>query len=525
MDGAPEGAVGPPGVSLDPDQQRSMVGDGIRMTDTLSTTTPVTTGLYIGGAERSTEDVLEVVDPARPGVVVGHAAAASKDDVADAVAAAKAAYPAWSALSATERAARMAAAVEGIADERDEDARVLSLENGKIRQEAWIDALVFEIRWQLALSLADEVERSTVLPPAPGIPVETTVGYQPVGVVTVIVPFNWPIAILAASLPHALLAGNTAIVKPPPSTPLATARLVQRVAEKLPPGVLNVVTGRDGEMAGLIDNPDVAKVCFTGSVNGGKRIMEMAARSLTRVTLELGGNDPAIIRADAVLDDDHLDRLFGAIYDTTGQICMNAKRVYAHRSRMDELVSGLAARLEKVVLGHGLAEGTTMGPLHQPAQKAFVAEIVEEAKASGATVLEFGKLPAGELADGNFLRPAIVVDPDPSLRVVTQEQFGPVIPVIPFDDDAEAVRLANDTWAGLCASIWTADADAATRLGGQLECGYVWVNDHGAARLDLRAPFGGMKHSGMGREQGIEGVRAFQDTRSIAHPAPGAAAH
>jgi acyl-CoA reductase-like NAD-dependent aldehyde dehydrogenase len=490
------------------------------MTDTLSTTAPVTTGLYINGEERPTAETLEVVDPAKPGVVVGAAAAATKEDVADAVAAAKAAYREWSALSAQDRAAQMAAAIEGIADDRDEDARILSLENGKIRMEAWIDALVFEIRWQLALSLAGEVEQAKVLSPAPGIPVETTVAYQPLGVVTIIVPFNWPIAILAASLPHALLAGNTVIVKPPPSTPLATTRLVQRVAEKLPPGVLNIVTGRDSEMAGLIQNDDVAKVCFTGSVNGGKRIMEMAARSLTRVTLELGGNDAAIIREDAVLDDDHLDRLFGAIYDTTGQICMNAKRVYVHRSRKDELVAGLTKRLEKVVLGHGLAEGTTMGPLHQPAQKAFVAEIVEEAKDAGATVLEFGELPEGEMAGGNFLRPAIVVDPDPELRVVTQEQFGPVIPVIAFDDDAEAVRLANDSWGGLCGSVWTADAGAATRIGGQLECGYVWVNDHGAARLDLRAPFGGMKHSGMGREQGIEGVRAFQDTRSIAHPRP-----
>ena len=331
---------------------------------------------------------------------------------------------------------------------------------------AWVDALVFQIRWQLALSLAGEVEATRVLPPAPGIPVQTTVAYQPIGVVTVIVPFNWPIAILAAALPHALLAGNTAIVKPPPTTPLATTRLVQRVAEKLPPGVLNVITGRDSEMTGLIDNPDVAKVCFTGSVNGGKRIMEMAARSLTRVTLE----------------------------------------------------PGLSARLDNVVLGHGLAEGTTMGPLHQPAQKAFVADIIDEAKASGATVLEFGELPDGDLADGNFLRPALVIDPDPALRVVTQEQFGPVVPVIPYDDD-EAVRMANDTWAGLGASVWTADTDTDTRLGGQLECGYVRVNDHGANRPDLRAPFGGMRHSGMGREQDIEGVRAFQDTRSITHTA------
>ena len=245
-----------------------------------------------------------------------------------------------------------------------------------------------------------------------------------------IVPFNWPIAILGASLPHALLAGNTAIVKPPPSAPLATARVVQRIAEKLPPGVLNVVTGADENMAGLIQNTDIAKVCFTGSVGGGKRIMEMASSTLTRVTLELGGNDAAVFLEDAIIDDVHLDRLYAAIYDTTGQICMNAKRVYVHRSRLDEVVDGLSARLDKAVIGYGLDEGTTMGPLHSSAQKAFVEEIIQEAKDAGADVREFGELPGGELAGGNFLRPAIVVDPDPSLRVVTQEQFGPVIPII-----------------------------------------------------------------------------------------------
>ncbi|MFD1492444.1 MULTISPECIES: aldehyde dehydrogenase family protein [Microbacterium] len=481
------------------------------------TSAGVRTGLYIGGAERFTDDVLSVADPAKPGAVVGQAAAASAADVADAVAAANSAFPGWAALGAAERARMMAEAIAGIADDRDEDAAILSQENGKVRMEAWVDALVFEIRWNLALMLADEVEKGHTLPVVPGaIPVSTEVAYQPLGAVTVIVPFNWPIAILGAALPHALLAGNTAIVKPPPSAPLATTRVVQRVAEKLPPGVLNVVTGRDADMAGLIQNTDVAKVCFTGSVNGGKRMMEMASKTLTRVTLELGGNDAAVFLEDAILDDTHLDRLFAAIYDTTGQICMNAKRVFVHRSRMDELVAGLEARLNTVVLGYGLDEGTTMGPLHQPAQKAFVEEIIQEAKDAGADVREFGELPTGDLAGGNFLRPAIVVDPDLQLRVVTQEQFGPVIPIIPFDDEDEAVRMANDTWGGLCGSVWTADPTAAQRVGSQLVCGYVWVNDHGATRLDLRAPFGGMKQSGMGREQGIEGVRAFQDTRSIA---------
>ncbi|MCU1523052.1 MAG: aldehyde dehydrogenase family protein [Arthrobacter sp.] len=496
------------------------------MTDRTSTMAPIATGLYIGGEARETNETLAVADPGKPGTVVGYAASASKQDVDDAVAAAKAAFPAWSVLSSRERAAKLAAAIEGIADLRDEDAAILSQENGKVRMESWVDALVFEIRFQLALSLADDVDRVKVLEPAPGIPVTTSVAYQPLGVVTVIVPFNWPIAILAAALPQALLAGNTAIVKPPPTAPLATTRLVQRVAEKLPAGVLNVVTGKDSEMGALIQNEDIAKVCFTGSVNGGKRIMEMASKSLTRVTLELGGNDAAIFLEDAVLDETHLDRLHAAIFDSTGQICMNAKRVYVHRSRLDELVPGLSARLDKVVIGYGLDEGTTMGPLHSPVQKAFVAEIIEEAKAAGADVREFGELPTDpELQGGNFLRPALVISPPPELRVVTQEQFGPVIPIIPFDTEEEAIAAANGSWGGLGGSVWTADVDKANRVGAQLVCGYVWVNDHGATRLDLRAPFGGMKQSGMGREQGIEGVRAFQDTRSIAHLDEAAATH
>lgn len=483
-----------------------------------------TTALYIGGQQRETASQLAVADPAKPGTIVGYAAAAAEQDAADAVAAAKAAFPAWSALSGQQRAAMMLDAITGVDALRDEDAAILSQENGKIRLEAWIDALVFELRWRLALGLADEVEVGKVLAPAPGIPVTTTVAYQPLGVVTVIVPFNWPIAILGASLPHALLAGNTAIVKPPPTAPLATARVVQRVAEKLPPGVLNVVTGPDANMTPLIQSPDVAKVCFTGSVGGGKRIMELASKTLTRVTLELGGNDAAIILDDAILDDTHLDRLYAAIFDTTGQICMNAKRIYVHRSRLPEVVDGLSARLQRARLGYGLDAETTMGPLHSPVQKAFVQELVEEAKASGAQVIEFGELPGGELEGGNFVRPAIVVDPHPSLRVVAHEQFGPVIPILPFDTEEQAIRAANDTWSGLCGSVWTADADRANRVGGQLVCGYVWVNDHGATRLDLRAPFGGMKQSGIGREQGIEGVRAFQDTRSIAHLDPEALA-
>src|SRR6202041_1705079 len=206
----------------------------------------VSTVLYIGGKERATADKMPIADPAKPNVVVGYAACAGTQDVSDAVAAAKAAYPAWAALPPQERAQKMLAALAGIAENRDDDAAILSQENGKIRLEAWIDSLVLELRWKLALGLAAEVNVSKLLPAIPGaIPVATTVAYQPLGVVPIIVPFNWPVAILGASLPHALLAGNTVIVKPPLTAPLATARIVERIAKQLPPGVLKVITGVD----------------------------------------------------------------------------------------------------------------------------------------------------------------------------------------------------------------------------------------------------------------------------------------
>jgi acyl-CoA reductase-like NAD-dependent aldehyde dehydrogenase len=479
--------------------------------------TLIRTPLFIDGRERRAEQTTPIVDPASPSRIVGEAAAASADDVSDAVAAARRAFPAWANLSIPERAEMITRAAARSDADWQEDARTLCRENGKVLRECLRDTSMLERRSHLVAGLADELRQERTYPATTDHPTSTLVTHQPLGVVTIIVPFNWPVGILSSALPYALLAGNTVVVKPPRTAPLATVRIAARMASKLPPGVLNVVTGEDEVMSGLIASEDIAKVCFTGSVGGGKRIMAMAASTLTRVTLELGGNDAALVLEDAVLDDENLDRLFVASFSTAGQVCMNVKRIYAHRSRLDEIVAGFATRLERTVLGHGLDEGTTIGPLHSPAQASFVEELIADAVAAGADVRRFGSVPEDEsLRQGNFVRPALVVDADPQLRVVDEEQFGPVIPIIAVDSDEDGLRLANDSWAGLGGSVWSADEERARALATRLECGYAWINDHGAPRLDLRAPFGGVKQSGMGREQGIEGIRAFQDTRAVA---------
>ncbi|MGP4022454.1 aldehyde dehydrogenase family protein [Actinomadura sp. 3N407] len=475
----------------------------------------IKTDLFIDGESRTADDTLRVIDPADGVSVVGYAAAAGAEQASDAVAAADRAFPAWAARTPRERAGLLIAALAPLEADRPVAAEILTRENGKIRMESVIDCIVFEKRFRLAAELADQVGHVTRLA-AP--PVRTEISYLPLGVVTIIVPFNWPLAILAASLPQALLAGNTVVVKPPPTTPLAAVHVVRQVAQALPPGVLNVVTGADDEIgAALIEDARVRKVCFTGSVAGGRRIMSMAAPSLTRVALELGGNDPGIVLADADLGPEPMRRLFSGTFDSTGQICMALKRLYVHRSRYDEVVEGLSALLETTRLGHGLDEQVTMGPLHSPRQLDYVRELLAQARDSGAEVREFGEAADGaDLTRGNFIRPSLVLDPPGDARVVTEEQFGPTLPILPFDD---AVARADDGWSGLCSSVWTSDLDRAAALAARLRTGYTFVNAHGAGHLDERAPFGGFNQSGMGREMGIEGIREFMDTHSVGFPA------
>jgi acyl-CoA reductase-like NAD-dependent aldehyde dehydrogenase len=473
------------------------------------------TPLLIGGEEREADEFFPVYDPSNRGLI-GYAAAASVADAEDAIRAAHEAWPAWAALSTAERVRLALVSLEGLDSDADERAELLVRENGKTRMEATIDPLVLIGRFHQAAAVAAHVDDEEALA---GPPFATTIAHVPVGVVTIIFPFNWPLAILGASLPFALMSGNTVVVKPPPTTPMSVVRTLRHLALALPPGVLNVVTGADVVVGPVVvGDPRVKHVCFTGSVGGGKQIMQAAAANLTRVTLELGGNDPAVVLHDAAFDAAEIERLAAATFMTTGQVCMAIKRLYVPRGRFDEVVSGLESVLTRTVVGSGLDPGVTMGPLHTERQRDLVVELVSEARTAGAEVREAGSF-ACDPDSGHYLLPSLVLDPGRELRIVTEEQFGPTLPVIPYDDEAEAIALANDTWSGLCSSVWSTDREHAMSVARQLRTGVTFFNNHNATAVDERAPFGGFNQSGIGRELGREGLLEFTETHVMSAPA------
>jgi len=496
--------------------------------------------LYVNGRELETKDWLEVKDPAAPQQTVGFAPLASEAQAREAVTAAYTAWADWSRLAPVARASALKRALGALSTEFDQRVELLVRENGKVRGEAEVELGVFSWRCELACELAEQLDAVTELPalkarPQPSLtedgseapkmkryvapPFRSQVSRMPVGVTTIIVPYNWPIAIAAASLPYALVAGNTVIVKPPPTAPLCLLRTLHLLAARLPPGVLNVVSGSNEAVAPLIRNEQVSRVVFTGSTGGGVAIMKMAAETMTRTTLELGGNDPALVLEDAMLDDAAIHRLVTASFLTSGQVCMGVKRIYVHRSRYDEVVSKMSEVLARYVVGHGLDPATTMGPLNNAKQRDIVLALRDDAAQRGYEVRELGTVSdsAGR-GGGYFLNPALVLNPDFDTRIVLEEQFGPALPICAYDDLPSLVARLNAEWAGLCSSVWTSDPERAASVARELRTGTTWVNNANAVAQDDRAPFGGFRMSGVGRELGIEGLYDFTELHTVTYP-------
>ena len=449
------------------------------------------------------DEIMEVIDPATE-EVFAISPAAGREHLEQAVAAARRASGDWRARSFKERAELIWRYTALLRERRHELGELLTREQGK----------------PVGQSVA-EFERGSALAEGMAgieIPVEVLLEddkrriemrYRPLGVVGIITPWNAPASLALGALSAALYTGNTVVLKPSPYTPLTTLRMGEVAQSVFPPGVVNVLAAGNELGQWMTEHPDIDKISFTGSVATGKKVLATASETLKRVTLELGGNDPAIILDDA--DPRAIAKsLFFACFVNSGQVCMAVKRVYAHESVYDELCSALVDEANAAKVGNGLDPDTKLGPLQNRMQFDKVSEILEDTKNNGATILTGGEIPD---RPGYFIPPTLVTDVDDDSRIVSEEQFGPVVPILKFTDPEDALRRANDTRYGLSGSVWTSDPARGKALAERMEVGTAWVNQHRA--VSAHVPFGGAKQSGLGRQYSIIGLKGYMEPQVV----------
>ncbi len=461
--------------------------------------------LLIDGKSVAASHHAPVANPSN-GDVVGYMPLASEADIDHAIAAAAQAFGNWSQTSSENRARACHAIADKIAEHAEELARLLTLEQGKplngMGSRFEIDGAIAWTRHTAELDLPVEILQDNDQG-------RVELHRKPIGVVGSITPWNWPVMIACWHIIPAVRTGNTVVIKPSPLTPLSTIRLVALINEVLPAGVVNVITGENSVGGVLSTHPGIAKLVFTGSTETGRKVMASAAATLKRLTLELGGNDAGIVLPDAD-PKAIIEGLFWGAFINNGQTCAALKRLYVHDSIYEEVCRGLADYASGVNIGDGLDETSILGPLQNEMQFNKVRELVDDARAHGARILTGG---APMDRPGYFYPVTLVADVDDGVRLVDEEQFGPVLPIIRYNDIDEVIARANRNPAGLGGSVWSSDVAKAKRYAVQLECGSVWINKHGA--IQPNAPFGGVKHSGIGVEFDLEGVKEFTTIQTV----------
>ncbi|MDT3669499.1 MAG: aldehyde dehydrogenase family protein [Aromatoleum sp.] len=464
--------------------------------------------MIINGQPVRAESTFDVINPAT-GEPFAQVQAGNATHVDAAVAAARAAFPGWSALPATERKRLLHEIGAIIEANMPELMELVTKESGKPLGGLNGIGSGMEVGGAIAWTHATADLELPVEVIQDNDDARVEVHRKPLGVVASITPWNWPLMIAIWHVIPALRAGNTVVMKPASSTPTATLRFVELANTILPPGVLNIITGESGVGSAIAKHPGIDKIVFTGSTPTGRSIMQNAAANLKRLTLELGGNDAGIVLPD--VDPKAIaPKLFGVGFHNNGQTCACLKRLYVHDSIYDDVVAELARIAGETVVDDGLAEGAQLGPVQNKAQLNFVRELVEDAKEQGARIVAGGKVKAGA---GFFFEPTVIADAKDGMRVVDEEQFGPVLPVIRYTDVDDAIRRANDNENGLGGSIWSNDRAKAAELALRLECGTAWINEHGA--LQPNAPFGGVKQSGLGVEFGSYGLAEYTSIQTL----------
>ncbi|MCW6535328.1 aldehyde dehydrogenase family protein [Sphingomonas lycopersici] len=466
--------------------------------------------LTIDGKPAPASETFAVIDPAT-GREFAQCPLATVAQLDQAVAAARAAFPGWAALPIEQRAAALNAIADALAAECDDLAALLSQEQGKpVRSAA--GEIQGSIHWiRTTAGFRPEIER---IDQADGSRAE--IHRKPLGVVGSITPWNFPVMIAIWHVMPALLAGNTVVLKPSPSTPLATLRMVEIANRHLPAGVWNVVTGDVEIGSGIAKHPGIDKVVFTGSTPTGRAIMRDGAANLKRLTLELGGNDAAIVLPDADVEA-IAPQIFQYAFGNSGQICAAIKRVYVHDTLHDALAERLAELAAAAKVGPGSDPETHYGPVQNRRQFDYVRTLADDARAQGGRFLAGGEPLAG---DGYFFPLSIVVDVTDGHRIVDEEQFGPVLPLIRYSDVEDVLARANASENGLGGSVWSADVSRAAALAQRLECGTAWVNSHSKISPDV--PFGGAKQSGIGVEFGMHGLDEYMQLQIVRLPAEAA---
>ncbi len=452
----------------------------------------------INGELVSTSDMLDVVNPANE-EVIGQVPASGETELNQAVAAARAAFKTWSKKPIDERRAVVQGIAGVINDNSDELFRLLTAEQGKPHQQAQgeIMGAAYMAGSQATLDLEDEINEDTDER-------LSRTRRVPVGVVGGIVPWNFPVMMAVQKIAPALLSGCTIVLKPSPFTPLTTLRLAELIKDVAPAGTVNIITGEDSLGPLITAHPDIDKITFTGSTATGKKIMEGASKDLKRITLELGGNDASIVLPDANVEK-VAEQLFWSSFTNAGQICVAAKRIYIHEDIYDELSAAIAEYAKHVKVGDGSQQGTAVGPIQNKKQYERVIELVQDAKDNGYKFLVGGDHDPD--MPGYYMPITILDNPPEDARIVAEEQFGPVMPLMKFSSEEEAISRANDSEYGLAGAVWTADPDKGVEIAEQLETGTVWVNEF--LHLSPFAPFGGHKQSGFGAEYGKEGLLEF----------------